>query len=36
MNKICCFAGHREIYTDKDIEKCVYEKCGELIKERDC
>lgn len=33
--KICCFAGHSKIYTDKSIEIKVYEKCEELITKAD-
>lgn len=33
--KICCFAGHSKIYTDKNIEFKVYEKCEELITKAD-
>ncbi len=33
MNKICCFAGHREVLEENALRQALYLKCEELILE---
>ncbi len=33
-DKICCFAGHKDIYRSENLHELVYNKCDELICEK--
>lgn len=34
QDKICCFAGHKDIYGETELKESVYNKCEELITEK--